>query len=69
MKIAEVAVQITKVFAVELNDNATLEDAEKQAYDEVSSMGQIVDVLDSEIATNDIEADRIKRHSDELLSL
>ena len=64
-KWAEVVIQTIKVFAVEVEDNESIEDAEKYALDECLDGEH--KVKGSYFAKTEDEASCIRRHADEHL--
>lgn len=68
-KWVEIPVTIFKTYAVEIEDSETIEDAIQYALEECMESNTEVDRKDCLIAKNDMEAEQIKRCSDEKISL
>jgi len=66
-KWAEVNVTISKCYAVEIEDNESIEDAKEYIYEQV--MGDDVEFGDCTVAKNESESNTIYRCADERLSL
>ena len=67
-KWAEVTLLTSTTYAVEIEDNETLEDAEKHAVEDFGSDG-ITDVHESHLAKDEANAESISRHADKRLDL
>lgn len=67
-KWVEVGIAMHKVIAVEIEDDETVEDAEKYAMEHLMD-GSHIEVTDSTIAVNDAQAQSMKRNADEYLAL
>jgi hypothetical protein len=70
-KWAEVTIQTWKVFAVEIEDDETLDDAKGRAIEEGCPMGWFdnAEIHDSHLAKDEVEAEQIRRLADERLPL
>jgi len=66
-KWAEVNVTISKCYAVEIEDNETIEDAKEYVYEQV--MGDDVDFGDCAVEKNKRDGESIYRCADERLGL
>lgn len=66
-KWAEVTLTIVKTFAVEVEDDEELDIADQVASDE-SGIGVIANI-ESRFAGSDDEAESIRRHADDVISL
>lgn len=67
-KWVEIDVTIHKVFAVEIMDDETIEDAKRYAMDEIC-FEKNIEINDTSMAQNEAEVEAMKRHADEVLSL
>lgn len=68
-KWVEVPVTISKVFAVEIEDSESAEDAIKVVLDELAGDNVEIDHKDVLIAESEAMEDSIKRHADERITL